>query len=60
VLNVSPWVTSISMIDPNAGANPNYRFFRFRISFDISAQGAPLSFNTPIPTLDFFRIRFRF
>jgi hypothetical protein len=56
----SAWVTDMSQIDPNLGANPNYKFFRFRISFDISANGAPLTFDTPIPSLDFFRMPFRF
>lgn len=57
---LSAWVKDISLIDPNSGGNPDYRFFRFRITFDISAQGAPLTFSTPIPSLDFIRIRFRF
>jgi hypothetical protein len=58
----SAWVTDFSQIDPNLGApaNPNYKFFRFRITFDISANGAPLTFDTPIPSLDFFRMPFRF
>jgi hypothetical protein len=59
--NVSAWVTDITQIDPNLGTPPHdYKFFRFRISFDISAQGQPLTFDTPIPSLDFFRIPFRF
>ncbi len=55
----SAWVPDVTAIDPNLG-NPNYTFFRFRVSFDISANGAPLSFDTPIPSLDFFRVPFRF
>ena len=57
---LSAWVKDITLINPNVAGHPNYRFFRFRISFDISAQGDPLSFNTPIPSLDFIRIPFRF
>ena len=57
---VSAWVPNPATIDPNVPPNPNYKFFRFRVSFDISANGAPLSFDTPIPSLDFFRIPFRF
>jgi len=57
---VSAFVPNPAAIDPNVGGNPNYKFFRFRVSFDISANGAPLSFDTPIPSLDFFRIPFRF
>ena len=36
---LSPFTTDISTIEPNTGANPNYRFLRFRVSFDISANG---------------------
>ncbi|MFN0008559.1 MAG: hypothetical protein ACKVXR_11705 [Planctomycetota bacterium] len=57
---LSPWVKDISLLDPNSGGHPDYRFFRFRITFDISAQGDPLTFSTPIPSLDFIRIPFRF
>ena len=57
---ISAWTTDVSTIEPNAGSNPNYRFLRFRISFDISAGGAPLSPQTPIPGLDFLRVPFRF
>ena len=57
---LSPFVSNISLLDPNTSGHPDYRFFRFRVTFDISAQGAPLSFNTPIPSLDFLRIPFRF
>jgi hypothetical protein len=56
----SAWVQDITLLDPNTGANPDYRFLRFRISFDISANGAPLTFDTPIPSLDFFRVPFKF
>jgi hypothetical protein len=56
----SPWVTDITLIDPNLSGHPDYKFFRFRISFDISANNAPLTFDTPIPSLDFFRIPIRF
>lgn len=57
---LSAFVKDISEIDPNTSGHPNYRFFRFLITFDISAQGDPLTFSTPIPSLDFIRIPFRF
>jgi len=57
---LSAWVKDISLLDPNSSGHPDYRFFRFRITFDISAQGDPLTFSTPIPSLDFIRIPFRF
>jgi hypothetical protein len=56
----SAWVADVGRLDPNRGANPDYRFFRFRVAFDISVNGAPLTFDTPVPSLDFFRIPFRF
>jgi hypothetical protein len=60
VIVMSPWVPDITLIDPNLSGNTDYKFFRFRISFDISANNAPLTFDTPIPSLDFFRIPIRF
>jgi len=57
---VSAWTPDISAIDPNQGGNPDYKFFRFRISFDISVNDDPLTFDTPIPALDYFRIPFKF
>ena len=60
LLNASAFVTDISLLDPNVAGHPNYRFFRFQVTFDISAQGAPLTFDTPIPSLDFIRVPFRF
>lgn len=55
----SDWVTDIDSLDthPNAA---NFRFVRFRVTFDIVADGGQLSFETPIPSLEFFRIPFRF
>ena len=57
---LSAFVKDISLLDPNTAGHPDYRFFRFRITFDISAQGDPLTFSTPIPSMDFIRIPFRF
>jgi hypothetical protein len=37
--------------------NTQFRFFRFRVSFDI---GSDLNFDTPRPSLDFLRVPFRF
>jgi hypothetical protein len=58
-LGASDWVPSIATINahPNAA---NFRFIRFRVAFDIVADGGSLSFETPIPSLDFLRVPFRF
>ncbi len=50
----------ITTIEPNVSGHPNYRFFRFRVSFDIAANNEDLTPQTPIPGLDFLRIPFRF
>jgi hypothetical protein len=57
---LSPWTTDITTLDPSTGTNPNYRFLRFRVSFDIAANGGDLTPDTPIPGLDFLRTPFRF
>jgi len=43
--------------DPNA---PNFKFVRFRVDFDILADGSSLSFSTPRPKVDFLRLPFKF
>jgi hypothetical protein len=43
--------------DPNAA---NFKFVRFRVDFDILADGSPLSFATPRPTVEFLRLPFQF
>jgi hypothetical protein len=58
--DISAWTTDITNLSPNISGHPNYRFIRFRISFDISANGDPLTPETPIPGLDFVRATFRF
>ena len=50
------WANDISTLS-GAPGNTNFRFFRFRVSFDI---GNDLSFNTPRPGVDFLRVPFRF
>jgi hypothetical protein len=58
-LGATDWVPDIATINthPNVA---NFRFIRFRVTFDIVADGGQLSFETPIPTLDFLRVPFRF
>lgn len=55
-VQATPWVTDIAQLNQS----PNYRFIRFRVSFDIGADNAPLSPFTPVPSLEFFRIPFKF
>jgi hypothetical protein len=42
---------------PNAA---NFKFVRFRVDFDILADGSSLTFSTPRPTVDFLRLPFKF
>jgi len=43
--------------DPNAA---NFQFVRFRVDFDILADGSSLTFSTPRPRIDFLRLPFKF
>jgi hypothetical protein len=58
-LSATAWVTDIEDLntDPN---NTDFRFLRFRVSFDIAATGSSLSFNTPRPSIEFLTVGFRF
>jgi hypothetical protein len=38
----------------------DFRFIRFRVTFNLLDGGGQLSFSTPIPSLEFFRIPFKF
>ncbi|MFN0242808.1 MAG: hypothetical protein ACKVWV_07950 [Planctomycetota bacterium] len=57
--HASDWETDINELNthPNAA---KFKFVRFRVAFDIVATGGQLGFDTPIPSLEFFRIPFRF
>ena len=44
----------------NAVPNGTLRFVRFQVLFDIDAQGAGLSPSSAIPSLEFFRLPFRY
>lgn len=57
--HASDWVTDITLLNTHPNA-PKFKFVRFRVSFDIVATGGQLSFSTPIPSLEFFRVPFRF
>jgi hypothetical protein len=37
-----------------------FRFIRFRVTFDLLDNGGQLSFSTPIPSLEFFKLPFKF
>lgn len=50
------WTGDVSDLN-GAPANDSFRFFRFRVTFDV---GGNLSFSTPKPKVDFLRIPFRF
>jgi hypothetical protein len=43
--------------DANAA---NFKFVRFRVDFDILADGSSLTFTTPRPEIDFLRLPFKF
>ncbi len=53
------WLSDASAIqtDPNAAT---FKFVRFRVDFDILADGSALTFTTPRPTIDFLRLPFKF
>jgi hypothetical protein len=56
---VTAWTSNVGTLNTNPN-NTSFRFFRFRVAFDIAADGSPLSATTPIPSLDFMRLPFRF
>jgi hypothetical protein len=41
-------------------AAASFAFFRFRVTFDLLDGQGQLSFSTPVPTLEFFRMPFKF
>jgi len=53
----TPWVTDINALNTDPG-NTAMRFFRFRVSFDLGTS--TLSANSPIPSIEFLRVPFRF
>jgi len=57
--NATAWVTDIELLNTSPN-NTDFRFLRFRVSFDIAATGSSLSFNTPRPSLEFLSVGFRF
>ncbi len=61
-LNATPLTSDISMLtNPMLPAlNTDFRFIRFVVEFDIAADMSDPSFASPIPSLDFLRIPFRF
>jgi hypothetical protein len=53
------FLTDASLID-NDPNSTNFKFVRFRVDFDILADGSSLSFSTPRPRVDFLRLPFKF
>jgi hypothetical protein len=54
--------TDISRLS-NAAAYPaaaSFGFIRFRVTFDLLDGQGQLSFSTPVPSLEFFRVPFKF
>lgn len=51
------WVTDINALNTHPN-NAELRFFRFRVSFDLGTS--TLSANSPIPSIEFLRVPFRF
>lgn len=57
----TPWVTDINLLNTSVSpANTTLRFFRFRVAFEIGVGSSNLDFNTPIPSLDFLKVPFKF
>lgn len=53
----SPWTTDITTLNLLSN-NAQLRFFRFRVTFDLGLT--QLSTTTPVPSIDFLRVPFRF
>ena len=54
---VTPWTSDVAVLNSNPN-NPLFRFFRFRVTFDLGLT--ELSADTPVPALDYLRVPFRF
>ncbi|MFT7667647.1 MAG: hypothetical protein ACI8X5_000326 [Planctomycetota bacterium] len=62
-ISTTGFVPNLAGEDLNAlGIDPSHiiRFMRYRVTFDITQGGAPLSANSPRPSVDFLRMPFRF
>jgi hypothetical protein len=53
----TPWTTDIENLNSSMN-NPQFRFFRFRVTFDLGIGN--LTTSTPVPSVEFLRIPFRF
>lgn len=57
----TPWVTDINALNTSVNpANTSLRFFRFRVAFNIGIGQPSLDFSTPIPSVDFLKVPFKF
>ncbi len=54
---VTAWVTDITQLNI-AVNNPSFRFLRFRVTFDLGLTN--LTTSTPVPSVEFLRVPFRF
>jgi len=53
----TPWTTNITALNSNPN-NAQLRFLRFRVTFDLGLT--ELTTSTPVPSLDYLRVPFRF
>ncbi|HTF88560.1 MAG TPA: Ig-like domain-containing protein [Planctomycetota bacterium] len=51
--------SDIAVLNADAG-NPCFRFLRFQVEFDIDKLGQGITPQTPLPSLDFLRLPFRY
>jgi hypothetical protein len=53
------WATDIADLN-TLPDNLGFQFIRFRVTFDVRADGGQLTFDTPIPSLEYLRVPMRF
>jgi hypothetical protein len=54
---LTDWTSDVTELNSDP-ENPLFRFFRFRVTFDLGLT--ELSADTPVPALDYLRVPFRF
>jgi hypothetical protein len=60
-VNATPWTPDITTLNTTVTpANTALRFFRFRATFTIGIGSPSLSADTPIPSIEFLRVPFKF
>lgn len=59
--NATPWTPDITTLNTSVTPpNTSLRFFRFRAAFTIGIGSPSLNANTPIPSIEFLRVPFKF